>query len=480
MSLHQIATKVVTTTVALCALVSIPSKNAYSNEADVTKQSTNCSRCSPFVSVAKKCMPCVVFIKNESASSNEEQFEGSPYDQFGDDFFKKFFGGPPQGQQKQTPQLSQGSGFFVSSDGYIMTNAHVIKGADKLTIVFDDDREMDATLVGADPHTDIAIIKVEGKDFKFLPLGDSEKIEVGEYVAAIGSPFQLQATITSGIISAKGRQNLRITDLEDFIQTDTAINPGNSGGPLINLDCEVIGINTAIVSRSGGHMGIGFAVPSNMAKNIMTQLIDKGVVTRGFIGVSLQPVDKDIADAFHLDKAEGALVSEVVKDSPADKSGLKQGDIILECNGNPIKSIGSFRNEISLMMPNTVLKLKINRKGTVMMIPITLGSAADHLAVPGGIVQKLGIEIEPLSGDLRSQLGYSGSEEGLVITKVKPGSPAALAGLRPGFLILSVNQKKVTTVSEFGAALSDPANQSRALILVKHGSMTRFYSIKLS
>jgi serine protease Do len=227
-------------------------------------------------------------------------------------------------------------------------------------------------------------------------------------------------------------------------------------------------------------MGIGFAVPSNLAKNIMTQIVEKGTVSRGYLGVSLQPVDKDIAAAFGLDKAEGALVSEVVKDSPAAKAGIKQGDIILEYNDIPVKSIGHFRNEISLMTPDTKLSLKINRRGKVLNIPITLGCVADHLAVPGGIVQKVGIEVSELTPALKNQLGYSSGEEGVVITKVKPGSPAARAGLRPGFLILKVNDRQVSTPGDFADALSDPESQDRALILVKYGFTTRFYSIKLS
>lgn len=450
--------------------------------ADVNAEKNNCvCRTSPFITVGKRCIPCVVFIRNESSTTDEDTPYGSPpFDQFGNDLFQKFFGAPPRGQ-KPHPELRQGSGFLVSAEGYIMTNAHVVKGADRLTVIFDDGRELDATLVGTDPQTDIAIIKVEGKNFPYLDLADSDKIEVGEEVAAIGSPFQLQATLTSGIISAKGRQNLHITAFEDFIQTDAAINPGNSGGPLVNLDCQVIGINTAIVTAGGGgYVGIGFAVPSNMAKNVMTQIIDKGVVVRSFLGVALQPVDKDIADAFKLDKVEGALVSEVVKDSPADKAGIKQGDIILECNGTPIKSIGSFRNEISLMNPSTVLQLKINRKGSILVLPVTLETSSDNQAVPGGIIQKLGVEVEPLNQDLRNQLGFSKGEEGLVITKVKPGSPAAAAGLRPGFLILAVNHKKISSINEFNDAMNDPASSKRVLILVKHGSTTRFYSIKLS
>jgi len=447
--------------------------------------------CSPqqtskaFTAVAKKTIPAVVFIKVQSNTPDPEENNypygyHNPYDFNGDDFFNRFFGFPGRGGQPQKPpaQMSQGSGFLVSADGYIMTNAHVVKGADKITAVLNDGREIDATLIGSDSHTDIAIIKIEGADFPYLTMGDSDEIDIGEWVIAIGSPFQLEASVTVGVVSAKGRQNLKITDFEDFIQTDAAINPGNSGGPLINLSSKVVGINTAIVSRSGGYMGIGFAIPSNMAKNIMAQIIDTGSVTRGFLGVSLQPVDKDIADAFNLAKPEGALISEVIKDSPADKAGLKQGDIIIEYNKQPIKSLQSFRNEISLMPPGTTVTLKVNRKGQALTLPIILGTANDTLAVSGGIIQKLGMEIDTLTPDLSKQLGYTQKEEGVVITKVKPGSAAATAGLRPGFLIQAVNHKKVANIAEFNEALSQPENK-RVLLLVRQGNATRFYSIKL-
>ncbi|HSW85962.1 MAG TPA: DegQ family serine endoprotease [Rhabdochlamydiaceae bacterium] len=439
-----------------------------------------------FTAVAKKAIPAVVFVKIQSSGNEQEEFGypngggSNPFDYFGDDFMRKFFGYPPNGKQpERPPQISQGSGFIVSADGYVLTNAHVVKGADKMSVVLHDGRELDATLIGSDPHTDVAVIKIEGKEFPFIKLGNSDDMDIGEWVVAIGSPFQLEASLTVGVISAKGRQNLKITDLEDFIQTDAAINPGNSGGPLLNLQSEVIGINTAIVSRTGGYMGIGFAIPSNMAKNIMTQIIDKGVVTRGFLGVSLQPVDKDIADAFNLEKPEGALVSEVVKDSPADKAGLKQGDIILEYNNNPIKSLGGFRNEISLMCPGTIVNLKINRKGQIQTLSVTLGTASDHVLATGGIVSKLGLEVDSLTPEIAKQLGYSPNEGGVVVTKIKPGSPSAVAGMRPGFLILAIDHKKVTNVNEFNEALNEASTKKRVLILARQGNVTRFYSIKL-
>jgi len=443
---------------------------------------TECS-CSPqsiskvFTAVAKKATPAVVYIKAEGVGDDEMEnpFGQQPESPFNDEFFNRFFGNPYRKAPKQS--ISQGSGFFVSSDGHILTNAHVVKNAKKLTVILHDGREMMANLIGLDPSSDVAVIQVEGSGFDYVDLGDSEEVEVGEWVVAIGSPFQLQATVTVGVISAKGRQGLRITDFEDFIQTDAAINPGNSGGPLLNLKGEVIGINTAIVSKSGGYIGIGFAIPSNMAKHIMDQIIHNGSVTRGYLGVALQPLDQDMADAFNLDRPEGALVAEVVKNSPADKAGVKQGDIIIAYNNTPVKSIGTFRNEISMIKPGSKVMLKINRSGKILKIPVVLGSLGEDTGGTG-TSKKLGIEVEPLTSEMANKLGYSPSEEGVVITKVKPGSPAALAGMRPGFLILMINQQKVTTIDQFHAAL-EQTKRNRVLILAKQGNVTRFYSIKV-
>ncbi|MBS0648143.1 MAG: DegQ family serine endoprotease [Verrucomicrobia bacterium] len=432
-----------------------------------------------FTRVAKQASPAVVFIKVEINPADNDNFgyQNDPFSPFNDDFLQRFFGFQGKPQQPQ-PQIGQGSGFIVSADGYIMTNSHVVKGADKIEVTLNDGEIKTATLVGADPYTDLAIIKIEGKDFPFLKLGDSEALDVGEWVIAIGSPFQLQASLTVGVVSAKGRQGLNITQLEDFIQTDAAINPGNSGGPLLDLDGDVIGINTAIVSRSGGYMGIGFAIPSNMARNVMDQIIKKGSVTRGFLGVSMQTVDKEIAAGFNLTKVEGVLISGIEPGSPAEKAGLQQGDILLECNGKPIKSLQSFRYDISLMNPGAKINLKVYRKGKTLTVPVTLGSASEATS-PAVISQKLGIEVENLNSDYRNQLGYGTGDEGVVITKVKPGSPAALAGIRPGCLIQAINHKKVSNTSEYEAALNEASQNKRVLLLIRHGKTSKFYAIRL-
>ena len=464
------------------ALIALPS-DALQAAAAKKVGAANCPCPDPlidFVAVGKKAIPAVVFIQTEGAPPEEY---GYPYGQQNpfedDDFFRRFFGAP-RPPQKPTPQRSQGSGFFVSPDGDIMTNAHVVKGATKIIVVMHDGRKMEATLVGADSYTDIAIIKVEGKGFPFLVLGDSDAIEVGEWVAAIGSPFGLQGSMTKGIVSALGRNNLRITSFEDFLQTDAAINPGNSGGPLVTRNGEVIGINTAIASPTGANNGIGFAIPSSMVKPIMEQIINnKGVIVRGFIGVSLQPVDKDIAEAFDLpEPGTGVLITEVITGSPADKAGIKQGDVVLEYNKAPIKSMQKFRKDISMMHPGSTVQLKVNRKGEILTIPVELGSATDNITSEGA-VQKLGMKLENLTPDLAKQLGYSSREDGVVITEVKPGSPAALAGLRPGFLIVRVNYQTVTNVNDFNDAIGKIDNNKPFLVLVRQGNMMRFYTVKM-
>lgn len=431
--------------------------------------------------VAKKAIPGVVFIKVEIDGNDEGSFPFSsgenPFNS-PDDEFNRFFGMPFGKPQPPQPQIGQGSGFFVSADGYIFTNAHVVKGARKIDVTLDNGQMLPATLVGADPNTDIAVIKLEGKNFPFLNFGNSDELQIAEDVIAIGSPFALEASVTRGIVSGTKRQ-LQISDYEDFIQTDAAINPGNSGGPLLNLKGEVVGINTVILSRSGGFMGIGLAIPSNMAKSIMNQLIEKGSVTRGFLGITLQPVDKEIAEGFNLDKAEGALVADVSKGSPAEKAGLKQGDIILEYNGKAIKTFQGFRNDIALMNPGSVVKLKINRKNQILNISVTLGSLSTNNATPGVLDQKLGIEVQDLTPQLAKQLGYTQGEEGVVVTKVKPGSPGAASGIRPGCLILEVNRKRVTNISEYNENLKEAAKSKRILLLMRQGASTRFVSIRL-
>ncbi|RLB71203.1 MAG: serine protease, partial [Deltaproteobacteria bacterium] len=296
-----------------------------------------------FRSVAKQVGSAVVFIKVEKEvkqrGMGSDSFGGSP---FNDELLRRFFGQPPQQKRSphQTPKhnaAGQGSGFIVSSDGYIMTNNHVVADADKVTVQLLDGSEYEAKIIGTDPPTDVALIKIDvDEKLPALKLGDSDQLEVGDWVLAFGNPFGLSHTLTAGIVSAKGRSGMGLSDYENFIQTDAAINPGNSGGPLVNLDGEVVGMNTAIYSRSGGYMGIGFAIPINMAKNIRQQLIQDGGVTRGRLGVYIQDLNKDLAESFGINQHEGILVAQVLEDSPAEKAGVQQGDVILKLDGEKV------------------------------------------------------------------------------------------------------------------------------------------------
>lgn len=446
---------------------------------------------SPFTKIAKKAEPAVVFIKSQAKRHvNSDSFgSNDPFNLFNDEFFKRFFGGPPaRGRTEPETQSSEGSGFIVSPDGYILTNHHVVKDADEITVLLNDGREFKASVAGTDPRTDLAVLKIDAKDLPYLILGDSDHLKLAEDVIAIGNPFGLQSSVSKGIVSAKGRQDLGINSLEDFIQTDAAINPGNSGGPLLNLHGEVIGINTVIVTRSGGYMGIGFAIPSNMAKHVFDQIVHTGMIKRAYLGIMLQPIDKDLAEALSLDKkTEGLLISEVVKDSPAEKGGLKHGDIITSLNGTLIKSINKFRNKIALMDPGTTVKLQILRNGKSHKMNIKLGVLSEKEVSSTEFFHKLGIDVDSIvhqSKEIRSRLGYDATQEGALITKVESGSPAALAGLKPYYLITGVvvdwkHQIKVKDTSDLTKALREVAGKKYVVLIVKHQNYQRYYTLKV-
>ncbi len=462
----------ITGIVLLISIVSTPTYGRYSSPKQIDTKAFS----QPFIDVAKSCTPAIVFIRAEGAPPRN-----NPNDMFNDEFFHRFFGGPPR---RQGPQVSQGSGFIISKNGYIMTNLHVVRGAKKITVTLQDgtSREVSASYIGGDSHTDIAVIKIDEKhkaNFPYIEMGDSDDLEVGEWVVAIGNPFGLEASVSAGIISAKGRQGLQITDYEDFIQTDAAINPGNSGGPLIDLEKKVVGMNTAIVSQSGGYMGIGFAIPSNILKNIKQQLVENGVVTRGFLGVSLQPIDSDLAEAFGTKTTQGALVVDVVEDSPAEKAGLRQGDIITKLNGNTIKNPGQLRNDVVLLPPGTVVKLTINRNGKTMTIPVTLGTHGANTLVSSTTASRhLGISVDNLTNQNIQKYKLHQDDQGVIVVAVEPNSPASLAGIQPGSLIMAVNHQKVTNVTEFNDALQNIKPGHRILLLVRQGEMMKFYSLR--
>lgn len=432
-----------------------------------------------FTHIAEKAMPATVFIKVQIPQNLECQCP----DMNEGDLFRRFFG--PQFQTPPSqPQIAGGSGFLIREDGYIVTNYHVVKDASQITVVLNDDREFSATIKGSDPRTDLALLKIEENNLPFLSFGDSDNLKVGEWVVATGNPFGLEATLTVGVVSAKGRQDVGLASYEDFIQTDAAINPGNSGGPLLNLQAQVIGVNTAIFSRSGGYMGIGLSIPSKMAQHVIDQLMENGNVKRAYLGVVLQPVDKDLAEALKLDK-EGILISEVMKDSPAAKAGLENGDIITQYNEKPVKNVTKFRNDIAMMHPGSEIKLRILRNNKPMTITAVLDSQNEGESITAETIQKIGLQIENLTPDTASKLGYSSDVQGVVITKIKPGSPAANAGLRPSFLItgvaLSLNhQKKVRNMTDFEEAMKELGDKKHIVLIVRHQNYQKYYTIRIN
>lgn len=398
---------------------------------------------------------------------------------FGDDFLQRF-GQGGQLEQFQVPgnpdrefrQEGQGTGVIITKDGYIVTNNHVVEGADEVEVTLSDDRTYAAKVIGTDAKTDVAVVKVDAKDLVPARVGDSDKIEVGDWVVASGSPFGLTQTVTSGIISAKGRSGVGIVEYEDFIQTDAAINPGNSGGPLVNLEGEVIGINTAIASRNGSFAGVGFAIPSNLVMKIVHAIKDNGKVERGWLGAAIQDLNKDLAESFKYDSTHGVLIGQVVPGSPAEKAGLKSGDIVMEINGLHQHNANMLRNQVAGTEPNTTLPLTIWRNGKEMKVNVKIGVLAEKLTsleTPATEevaqhedegVTRLGITVKNLTADMAKELKVD-NVKGVVITGVENGSLAEEAGLQQGVVVMSIDGKPVHNIDEFKTATSDEH--------VKHG-----------
>lgn len=447
----------------------------YSASIETTKSEND------FRFVAKKAIPAVVSIKVKSDGNQKGRSSmGDQFDFFGDDFFQQFFFSPNT-PSKKDEVTGQASGFLVSPEGYIITNSHVVTDSKEIKVTLTDEREFTAKLVGHDPSTDIALIKIDAKNLPYLQFGNSDDLEIGQWVVAIGNPLGLQASLTVGVVSAKGRNNLDIARIEDFIQTDAAINRGNSGGPLLNLNGDVVGVNTAMVTNmaNGGYMGIGFAIPSMIVKHDMEELIQSGTVSRGFIGVTIQQVDQDLAAAFGLEKIEGALVAEVSKDSPAEKAGIKQGDVILKLNGHPVLNTAFLRNTISLMKPGTKVELAIMHKDKTMKnVSLEVGNFPTQVAQSEIKDSKLGIDVQTLTPELARSLNYKDSV-GVVINKVKPGSVAAWAGIKKGAIIIAVNHQQISSVDQFQNALDATEKNKPILLLIKQDEMTRFVSLKI-
>ncbi|MDD5010974.1 MAG: DegQ family serine endoprotease [Phycisphaerae bacterium] len=450
-----------------------------------------------FADIAAKVSPAVVFVSVEQEYTQRigDMRFFDPFEQFqNDEFFQRFFG--PQFRQRQRPQQQQprerkqirrgqGSGFVVSADGYILTNNHVVRGADRITVKFSNDKELQAKIIGTDPATDIAVIKVDANDLPAVELGDSDTLKVGQWVLAIGNPFGLSHTVTAGIVSAKGRSGLMFADSEleyqDFIQTDAAINFGNSGGPLINIDGKVVGINSAIYSQSGGYIGIGFAIPVNMAKYIYGQLIAEGKVTRGYIGIYGEDVSDEMAEMLGAKGHKGVVVNNIVEDSPAEKAKLQKGDVIIKKDGKKIENWDGFRNEVARIPPGQKIKLTVIRDGKEKDIEIELAAREPKVVSAEDedeSSQKLGITVQDITPEIAKQFGYKDDKTGVNVTSVEADSPLADAGIVSGTLIMEVNRQQVKDSDEFWQLIQKAGDS--ILLYVQQGEYLRYIAIKLA
>ena len=440
--------------------------------------------------IVKRVSPAVVHISVEKAAQENNGGEGgnSPFD---DEFFRRFFA-PRMPNQPSPKQRGLGSGTIVDKRGYILTNNHVVEGADKIIVKTKDGRELEAKLVGADPATDIAVVQVKSSGLPVATLGNSDELEVGETVLAIGNPFGLEQTVTQGIVSAKGRSAVGVTDYEDFIQTDAPINPGNSGGPMVNLNWEIVGVNTAIFSRTGGNMGIGFSIPINMARQIMNELIDSGHVVRGFLGVEIQEIGPELAQALGVNKKEGVLISRVGPNSPAAHSGIQRGDVVLSFNDKPMSTPNELRNVVASVKPGSKVPAIVLRDGKKVTLRVEVGEQPTDMrtAIRGGEQggsttpgkpendeALLGMQLETLTAERGSRLGYSGMQ-GVLVTDVSEEGPAADAGLRQGMLIVEANRTPVRNVKEFRKVVSNTKGGQHLLLLVYMGDSSRYLGIK--
>lgn len=433
-----------------------------------------------YAPVIDPALPAVVNISSSKMVKQQNSFPGFI---FSDPMFRQFFGGDQFDQAPNKPETqreySLGSGVIVNPDGYILTNNHVVAGASDIEVFTQDKKKFRAKLIGTDPQTDVAVLKIDARQLPSLTLGDSSRLKVGDVVFAIGDPFGIGETATMGIVSATGRGlGGTVEHYENFIQTDASINPGNSGGALLDLHGDLIGINTAIVTGgSGGNQGVGFAIPVNMAREVLEQIVDHGKVIRGHLGVAIQSVDADMAKAFSLSQGGGALVAEVTPGSPAAKAGIERGDIILELNGKPVNAPDDLSVHISQIAPGTTVHLKISRNGQTRDVDVTLDELAEKTEPSttgeAGSVALQGVQVQNLTPAIASEFGISTKVPGVVITAVDPSSAAAAADLESGDVIQEVNRKPVRNVTEYKQALLGAGNQA-VLLLVNRAGATRY------
>ncbi len=442
-----------------------------------------------FTEVARHVTPAVVNITTVMTERVSDGF--SAPDELRDrmeEFFGRPFGprgrGPADPFEHRGPRRGQGSGVIISSDGYILTNNHVIAKAHEVSVTLPDKREFKGKIIGADPKSDLAVVKINAGSLPAIPWGDASQLQVGEYVLAVGNPFGLNSTVTLGIVSAVGRGHMGITQYEDFIQTDAAINPGNSGGALVNTKGELVGINTAIFSQTGGYQGVGFAVSTTMAKPIYESLVKTGKVVRGYLGIGLQDLSQDLATSFNIKDSKGALVSDVKEDSPADQAGLKQGDVIIEYQGISVEDGVALQRLVTRTPIGSKVPLKVVRDGRAREVTVRVGEQPDQSRVAQAEVGQneyalAGLSVEDLDQATARELGLTGKTQGIVVTKVEPDSGAEKAGLLPGDVIREVNRQPVRSVRDFEKVSTLMKKGDRVLILVNRQGNALFLSAKV-
>ena len=450
-----------------------------------------------YAAVAAHIKPAVVSVYSEKMVKVQPHEFPFP---FGDDLFDQFFGQQsphrPRSRDKpkeyKVPQSGMGSGMILDKQGHILTNYHVVSDVDKINVQLADKRSFEAKIIGTDPKTDVAVIRITDdvpNDLPTVQLGDSDALEVGHLVMAVGAPFGLTQAVTNGIISAKGRSDVGLAAYEDFLQTDAPINPGNSGGPLVNMHGEVIGMNSAIATGGSGFggegqsAGVGFAIPSNIIKTMLPTLIKGQQITRGMLGVAIQDITKELAEQFHLPDTKGALVSQVTKDSPAETAGLKPGDVIVRMDGKEVQDTRQLRNLVADIAPGTSVKIGVIRDGKERIFSATIGKMPAETAAaprpsgePANQLSKLGLSVETLTPEIAKQFDLQG-EKGVIISGVDQGGPASMANLLPGDLIVEANHVTISNVGEFQNALGKSRDQ--VLLLVKRNGASLFVVIRL-
>lgn len=403
----------------------------------------------------------------------------SPF--FDDPFFRRFFGDEFGffNMPKEYKQSGLGSGVIVTDDGYILTNNHVIKDADEIKVKLYDKREFNGKVIGTDPKTDLAVIKINAKNLPAIRLGDSDKLMVGETVVAIGNPYGLNQTVTSGIVSAKGRANVGVADYEDFIQTDAPINPGNSGGALVNIRGELIGINTAIFSTSGGYQGIGFAIPSNMAKTVMDSLIKKGKVIRGWLGVVIQPVTSEIAEYFKLKEEKGALVGDVMPDSPAEGAGIKSGDVIVEYNGREVRDADHLKNMVAETQPGTDVRIKLIRDGKPLTLSVRIKELPSQIQRLTERFENIfkGVYVRNITPDIRERLDIPRRITGVIVTAIEDDTPAR-GVLKENDVIMEINRRRIRDIQDFKVVVSGIKHGDSVLVLLYRDGSTFYVTLQ--